>query len=472
MLQLGGLIVLARLLDPSDYGLLAMVLAVVGLTELLRDFGLSSAAVQARTLSIEQRNNLFWINAVVGTALAGVVVLISPLVALLYDEPRLGPMAAALAVTFAFNGFATQFRANMNRALRFGSVAVADVGAQAAGLAVGIAMALSSFGYWALVGQQITVALTGLVLLVSLGRWRPGRYRRRVPMRQLLGFGSNFLAAQLLGYASKNADSVVLGITLGAAPLGLYNRAYQLSMLPVTQVNAPATQVALGVLSRIQDDRKRFDEYLLVGQTVLLHAVLAIFSVACGLAAPLITLALGVQWVDAIPVFQILCIAGVFHTAGYATYWVFLAKGLTRSHFHWELISRPLLVLVIVLAAPSGLIGLASAYTAAVVVMWACGLLWIRRVGKAPAGAMFTNALRAMVVYGCAGAAAYASATLAPSGALLLAILFGIAGWFVATAVLFAVWPALRRDLRVLLRVASLLRSDRRLSPAQNGPTR
>ncbi|HEY8590565.1 MAG TPA: lipopolysaccharide biosynthesis protein, partial [Naasia sp.] len=293
VIQFAGVIVLARLLEPQDYGLVAMVLVIIGVGEVFRDFGLSTAAVQAKTLSDDERNNLFWINGGIGLLLAVVAAAVSPLVALLFDDERLVGLTLVLSVTFLLNGIGTQFRADLNRDLRFGPLVVTDIAAQVAGVLAGVLAAVAGWGYWALAGQQIVLAVVMLVGVAVFARWRPSWYRRAVPVRRFLTFGAEVVGAQLLGYASKNIDTLVIGTTLGATPLGYYNRAYQLLALPLSQINAPATRVALPVLSKLQSDRHRFGDYLLAGQTAMLHLVLALFSISGALAVPLVTTVLG-----------------------------------------------------------------------------------------------------------------------------------------------------------------------------------
>lgn len=136
--QFVSIFVLARLLDSVDYGYLAMVLAIIGVAELVRDFGLSAAAVQSRSLSNAQQSNLFWLNSLIGLVSSVLVLAVSPLIALLYGEPALTPITLALAPIFLLNGIATQFRARMNRDLRFVALAAADVLPQVAAFAVAI----------------------------------------------------------------------------------------------------------------------------------------------------------------------------------------------------------------------------------------------------------------------------------------------------------------------------------------------
>ena len=149
-IQLASVVIMARLLSPADVGLFAMVMSIAGIAEVFRDFGLSQAAVQAPVLTKEQRDNLFWINAAIGAALAVAVFLSSWGIAALYGREELAPLAQLAALTFLFSGLATQFRASLNRALRFTALATTDVIAAVVGLGAGIVVALTGAGPWAL----------------------------------------------------------------------------------------------------------------------------------------------------------------------------------------------------------------------------------------------------------------------------------------------------------------------------------
>lgn len=456
VVQFGGIVLLARLLTPHDYGLMAMVTAVVGVAEILRDFGLSSAAIQARQLSREQRDNLFWINTGIGLLLAMAVFAGARWIADFYREPVLATIAQALAVTFLINGMTTQYRAHLSRGLRFGQVALGDVGAQVAGLGAGVAAALAGWNYWALVAQQLVQAAVGFGVALACARWLPRGYRRDAPMRGLLDFGWNLMAAQLLGYASRNVGQVIIGVRTGADALGLYNRAFQLLMMPLNQISAPATTVALPVLSQLQDERERFGAYLLRGQTVMLHAIVSVFAFACAQALPLIVLVLGEQWRPAVPLFQVLVIGGAFQAAAYAAYWVFLAKGLMRQQLFCSLAGRVLLVACVLAGSAWGALGVAVGYSAGLLLLWPLSLAWIAKVSDAPTGRLLGNGARAITGYALAALLSYAAARWV-GGAPWRALLAGAAAMLVGFAVVCALWPAFRHDVVAIAHIRRFL---------------
>lgn len=457
--QLTGIIILGHLLSPSDYGLIASVMAIIGIGEVFRDFGLSSAAIQSRELSRNQKDNLFWINALIGLVLTSAALLCSPLIAGLYGDDRLGPLTQVLAFTFLLNGLATQFRADLNRNFRFFALTTSEIGAQVGGLVVGIVMALNGYGYWSLAGQQVSQGLLMLVILIPVTRWFPRGFHRGTETMHFVRFGSNVFGTQLLGYASRNVDSVVIGATLGPGPLGLYNRAFQLLLLPLNQINAPSTRVALPVLSRLQDDKDRYAQFITLGQRVMLHLVTFILAFAAAQATPIIAITLGRQWLGSAPIFQILSVAGFFQAAGYATYWVFLSKGLMRQNLYFSLVSRPLLIGLVLLGSLWGVHGVAAAYSIGMGISWPLSLWWIHRVSDAPAGRMFVAGVRAIVGYGLAAVASYASTLWVPSSQPVVSLAVGFGALIATVAFVALIWPAFRRDIQSIIQSRKFLRA-------------
>lgn len=459
--QVMGIVLLARLLAPSDYGVTAMVLAIVGAGEILRDFGLSSAAIQARTLSRGQRANLFWINIGIGAVLTGVVAALAVPIANFYDDDRLVLVTLVLASTFVMNGFSTQFRADLNRRFRFGQLAGVEIVAQVLALIIALALAMMGWGYWALVAQQVLQVAFQALALPVMGGWWPGLPSRGEEMRPFLKFGGGLVAAQLLNYASRNVDAVIIGRQFGAQSLGYYNRAFQLMVLPLNQINAPSARVALPTLSRLQDDPKRYAEFISFGQTILLNLVCFVLAFAVSQAEDIILVALGPQWSPTVPLFQILAVAGLFQAAAYSSYWVFLSHGLTSRYLLYMVVSRPFVIGLIILGAQWGVEGVAIAYTVGTALLWPTGALFLAGRTTAPILRLFLNALRAISIYGTTAAAAWATTYFLPDLPPLLSIAVGLAAFCVTLALCALVFPPFRRDLIGMLSARRFFRRGR-----------
>ena len=455
VIQVVSVAILARLLTPEDYGLLAMVVVIVGVGEIFRDFGLSSAAIQAPELSRAQRDNLFWINTAIGLTLAGTLFAAAGLVAAVYDRPELTGVGRALAGTFILNGLATQYRADLVRRLRFLNLAVAETAAPALALGVAVLIATSGGGYWALVAQTLTQAGVVLVVLVASARWIP-RLPRRAPMRGLLRFGGHLVGSQLIGYASNNVDTLVIGLRFGAGPLGYYNRAFHLLMAPLNQLRAPSTTVALPVLSRLQDDPVRYGAFLRRGQLTLGYSLAAGLGVVVAAAEPVTAIFLGQRWMTVVPLLQLLAVAGIFQTLAYVGYWVYLSRSLTADLMRYTLVTASIRVACILVGSQWGLIGVAAGYAVAPALAWPLSIWWLSRRTDIPARALVLGALRILgTVAFSAGAAAGLVAALVDQPSLvrlLAAVAATVAGYALASAAV----PPVRRDLASVIQVARL----------------
>ena len=458
VIQLASVVLLARLLAPHDYGLIAMVLAVIGVGEIFRDFGLSSAAIQSPTLSVEQRSALFWINGAIGVALGLIVVLVAPLLSAFYDEPALESIARALAPVFVANGFATQYRASLVRGLRFRALAVVDIASAVLGLATAIVAAIAGAGVGALVAQQLAQAACLLVMLAIAARWLPTRPRRGAEVRQFLGFGGNLVGSQLIGYVANNLDTVIIGMRFGAAPLGIYSRAFQLVMTPLNQVRSPLTSVALPVLSRLSDDPARFARYIAAGQRALGYSLVALLALVAAAAEPLTAVLLGPQWEDAAPLLRLLSIAGIFQTLAFVGYWVYLARSLTRDLLQYSIISAVVRIAFLIVGSQWGVVGVGVAYAIAPAVLWPVSLWWLSRRSGIVVRPLYAGAARILGCAALAGTASWAGATAgSPLGAVPQLAIAAVA--LIASYAVLVLLPPIRRDAREVLALLRQLRA-------------
>ncbi|SOC47157.1 polysaccharide transporter, PST family [Blastococcus aggregatus] len=447
VIQFGSIVLLARLLLPEDYGLLAIVLVVVGIGEIVRDFGLSTAAIRAPELPRSTRDALFWINTGIGAALCLVVVASSGLLAGLFDRPALSGIACALAGTFVLNGMATQFRVTLTREMRFRPLVTADVLAQAAGAGSAIVLAVAGAGYWALVAQQLVQATVALVLVAVPAGWAPGRPRRTPGLRPFLTLGLHLVGTQLVNYAGNNVDTVTIGLRLDPAALGLYNRGFQLLMTPLNQLRSPATAVALPVLARLQGDRERFDEYLRRGQLALGLPIVVTLGVVVGAAEPLVQLFLGPRWSEVTPILALLAVAAASQTLAFVGLWTYLTRGLGTQLLRYT-VGTALLRLVCVLAGSSwGVVGVAAGYALAAFLEWPLSLWWLSRITPFPGRALAGGAARILACAVPAGVAARLVCLFAnPLPLAVQLLLAGLAGAAVM-AVLAVASRRIREDL-------------------------
>jgi PST family polysaccharide transporter len=359
-LSIGATAVLARLLDPKDYGLIGMVAVVTSFAALFKDMGLSLATVQREEINYQQVSNLFWVNVVLSVLIAAIVIALSPGVAWFYGEPRLTAITMVTALGFVLSGLAVQHEALLKRQMRFFSLSVIAFTSIAAGYAVGIALAWSGAGYWALVGSQLGVLGTNAVSVWLMCRWRPSLPSRDSGVRSLLTFGRNVTAYSTINYVAGNIDYLLVGRFIGSEQLGLYLKANQLVGLPTDQISEPIAAVTIPALSRLNDSPERYRQaYLRIMQKVMMLIMPCIaFMIAS--ADWLVFLILGPKWAFTSRIFIALAISGLIqplNTAG----WLLVSQGRTRHMFQWSLVNTPLMILFIALGLKWGVMGVATA---------------------------------------------------------------------------------------------------------------
>ena len=237
LLNLAFIMALARLLSPKDFGLYAMVTTMMGFLWIFQDIGLSTATVQRQEISHAQVSNLFWVNVGVGGVVTLVVAASAPAIAWFYREPRLIGITLALSITFLLTTSAVQHIALLNRQMRFGAIATIEVTCVLGGYLTGIGMALSGYGYWALVGANLMQVVIRLVLSWLISGWQPRLFSRNAQTRHLLSFGANITIGNLINTLARGLDNVLIGRFFGPVAVGLYSQSFHPSHAPAGTIH-------------------------------------------------------------------------------------------------------------------------------------------------------------------------------------------------------------------------------------------
>jgi len=375
-LRVGSLMVLARLLDPKDFGLVGMVTAFTGVLTLFRDFGLSSATVQRVEVTEEQISTLFWINSLVGAILWLLLVAVSPLVAAFYREPRLLLVTIVLAVGFFFNAVGVQHSAMLQRQMRFTALAIIDFVSLLSGVIVAIAMALYGFKYWSLVAMSTVSPLVTSISLWLVTGWIPGAPRRRVGLHSMMRFGGTITLNGLVVYVAYNLEKVLLGRFWGAETVGIYGRAYQLINIPTDNLNSAVGEVAFSVLARVQNDVDRLRSYFLKGYSLVLALTVPV-TIACALFGDdLISVLLGPKWKAAIPIFRLLAPTILMFAMMNPFSWLLFSMGRVNRSLKIALVIAPLAISAYLIGLPYGPKGVALAYSTAMTIWLIPHILW------------------------------------------------------------------------------------------------
>ncbi len=369
ILRMGSLMVLGRLLSPKEFGLVGMVTAIVGVLNLFKDFGLSTATIQRTSVTEQQTSTLFWINIAVGTILGLLSLAIAPAVAAFYHEPRLAGVTAVLGAGFLFNAAGVQHSALLQRQMRFTATAAIDIFSLTISIAVGIGMALKGFGYWSLVGMTVTSPLICTICVWLATRWVPGMPRRRVGIRSMMRFGGTITLNGLVVYVAYNLEKVLLGRFWGAEAIGIYGRAYQLIIIPTDNLNSAIGGVAFSALSRIKEDQARFKSYFLKGYSFIVAMTIPITLFCALFARDMIFVVLGQKWMEAVPIFRLLAPTILIFALINPMAWLLFSLGLVGRSLKIALVLAPLVIAGYVVGLPYGPKGIALAYST-VMTLW------------------------------------------------------------------------------------------------------
>lgn len=362
--RVGVTIVLARLLTPHEFGLAAMVLVFGTLALIFSDLALGAALVQRRALTERERSTVFWLSLGAGAVFTAAGVAGSGLVAGFYGEPEVQPLFAVLALTFVVTAIGTTQKALLTRELAFRALELRLMISTLVGAAVAIAAAARGYGAWALVFQQVAIAAGSTTLLWVASPWRPRLVFSTSALRDLGGFSANVFATRVLFYTSRNADNILIGRFLGAAPLGAYSIAYNVMLAPIERIAGPIQDVIYPALSRMQDDVRGVGElWLKANRMIAAVSVPALIGFA--LVAPeFVSVVLGGKWSAAVPVIQILACVGVLQSIQRLNSSVLQARDRTEVLLRFSFVAAGANVVAFVIGLRWGIVGVAACYAA------------------------------------------------------------------------------------------------------------
>jgi teichuronic acid exporter len=348
-------IYLARLLDPSAFGLVAMLAVVIALASLVVDGGFTVALIQKKTVSQQDANTVFYINMATGAAISALLLIAAPAIAAFYQQPVLKDVTRALSALFVLYGISAVQMAQLIRGLRFGRLAAIGITSMVLSGAIAILMAHLGHGVWSLVVQQISQAAFRAVGFWVLGTWRPTTEFSTDSLRALFSYGWKILASSTLGKLFDNLYFIVIGRSYGAFDLGQYSRADMFQRVPVETIGQVTSQVSLPVFSSIQDDRERLRQ---ATRKALLVLVLVNFPMMAGLALtakPLVLTLLTERWSPAAEILQILAVVGLLYPLHVLNMNILQATGRSDLFLRITVARHMLTVIVLALTWKGGI---------------------------------------------------------------------------------------------------------------------
>ncbi len=441
-------LLLARLVAPEAFGLVALATAFIAFMGPLANQGMDTAIIQQPNLEPEHLDTAFWTNLVGATVLTTIGVASAELLGRLFGDPRLSPVLVALSWTFFLLSSSSVPQALLQRDLNFKALAIRSLAGTCSGAVVGIAMALAGFGVWSLVGKQLASSLMRAVLLWRLTDWRPRRRFSLPHLRQLLGFGVNVVGVQLLISVNRRTDNLVIGYFLGPLALGYYTVAYRLLTLSSQLVAGTVYGAVMPAFSRLQKDRDRLREAFYRVTNVSSVFILPVFLGVWSLSHEVVVGLFGEKWAPSVPVLEVLVFVGILQSLlrGHAS--LVVAAGRPGWRLAVQAVDGVLNLIGFLIAVRWGILGVAVSY---VVVSYLVTPMWFMMVNKL-IGIGWITYIRQI------GVAAIASTAMVVSIGLLRSVvggehaLVGLAAYTLVGAIVYivtaaAIAPVLTRQI-------------------------
>ena len=339
VVQFAQLAVLARLLVPEDFGLMAMLMIVVGLAQAFADMGISNAIIHRQDTTDEQLYSLYWLNILAGIVLFFLLLAAVPTIVVLFAEPRLAELIPVIALIFLIAPFGQMYQSLLQKNLRFRELAVSEIFAATFSATVAITAAATGQGIYALIFWQLSIIACRTVVMIGFGwsEWRPSWHFRYGDLEGYISFGLFQMGERSISFLGQRVDQFLIGTLLGAQALGYYHLAFNLVILPILRINPVLTRVAFPLFARVQDNTEKLRHGYMMMQRVLAAVNFPLLFGLAAVAPVLIPLVLGEQWASSIVLVQILAGVAILRSAVNPVGSLLLAKGRADLGFYWNL---------------------------------------------------------------------------------------------------------------------------------------
>ena len=365
VLQIAAAVVLARLLAPEDFGLVAIVTVLTSFAPLLIDFGLGDATTQRSKITRSQVSSLFWLSSGIGLAIAAVVAACSPLIAWIYREPRLEAIALYSAITFVLFGVSNQHLALLRRTMQFGRIAKIQILSTLVGVAIAISIAICGYGYWALVLRPIATSLCIAIGAWLACRWRPGFPVLDNEVKSMVRFGLHVVGFSVTYSVAKAVDRIGLGLFYRPEEVGYYQNAITLYDNSIFSTLIQLHTVGSAALSKLQSNPAALRQKYEAALSALAFFVMPAAAILSVTAEDLTVLLLGEKWRAAGLLLNIIALRGIFQVIEGSQGWLHLSIGRADRWRNWGIVSLVVQVVAVLGGLPFGATGVAVAVVTA-----------------------------------------------------------------------------------------------------------
>jgi len=356
-------LVLARLLTPNDFGLVAMAAVFTNITIFIVDFGTGEALIQHQKSDKTLESSVYWLNICVASSIAGLLFLSAPVIAELYGQPIVNPIVKCLSLVLVVQSASLVHVSLFKKHRNFKAIAYAEIVSQIGGASVAISLALNDFGVWSLVCYTITKASFYTIFILILSDWKPRFCYNSAKINLILSFSLNFTVVKFLNYIERNSDKLIIGYFQGPLALGLYSRAYTSFNQIIKLMNGFYNPVFYSILSRELNNKVYIKKLFLLSIQSLTFLFVPVSIILIVLSDKLVMIIFGLQWLEMAPILKVLggvCIAKPIHKLNVEVFKSFNKVQTLRAI--WIIFTPFFVISFFVGQSLNGIIGVAAGY--------------------------------------------------------------------------------------------------------------
>lgn len=355
-------LILVKLLEPEDFGLMSMVVVITGFANVFKSFGLGSAIIHDQTIDQNDLSTIFWFNLLIGFCLTVLIFLSKGLISSFYNQPDLIPIVSIISLNFFITSFNIVQFSLLRKKLDFKKIFIVQTIATLLSGGLAIFLASKGAGVWSLVWKTLCFSSALTILFWILHDWKPSFTFRKKSLNKAVGFGLPLMASESFNYWVRNIDNLLIGKYWGGSQLGFYDRSYQLMLLPVNNMSAVIGSVLFPSFSKIQEDHKRVSNIFRLSaggvSLIVMPMMIGLFITAEYLVISLF----GQKWLPMVPVLKILSLLGISQSIIHLTSTILLSQGKTKLILKLGLVTKTFTILMIVLGLKNGIVGVATNY--------------------------------------------------------------------------------------------------------------
>jgi len=364
LIQYVTTLILAFLLSPEDFGLIAIAFIIIGFLDIFKDLGTSSALIYIDNPSRNLLSSVFWVNVFFGIAISTLIFLTAPLVADFFSNSQSISVLKVLSISFTISSFGIVQKALLEREFKFDLLARSELLSVLGGSAIGITLAFVGYGVWSLVIQALVSALLFTIFLWLSGKWKPELHFSLDEIKTVFEYSLNLLGYNVFNYFVRNMDYILIGKYLGERELGHYYLAYRIMLYPVQNISLVVSRVMFPIYSRIKEDNSRFGKIYSKVAVAIALITFPLMAIIMGVNDIFASVLFSVKWDTDLLALLLVILApvGMIQSIATTTGSIYQAKGKTDWMFRWGVLTGFIVVGGFVIGLNWGVVGVAVSY--------------------------------------------------------------------------------------------------------------